>query len=126
MNTEEAKEVVSGPRGPFRVEGPHQCTRSANDPEDVHWSLFDNNSGNIAHFDKKEDAESFLKAYNAFPDLIELLKRCAYRIENCIEDIADLRETADWKRTTQDDAFDEGNSSALEAAREAIRKATQI
>jgi predicted nucleic acid-binding Zn-ribbon protein len=43
----------------LRVEGPHTCNRTLNDPKDVHWSVFDEQCGNVAHFWKKEDADEY-------------------------------------------------------------------
>jgi hypothetical protein len=59
---------------PLRVEGPHQCNRTINDPGDVHYSVFDEYCGNVAHFHNKSDAEFYASSRTDIPRLTEAIE----------------------------------------------------
>lgn len=67
-----------------------------------------------------QTAVDLAQCRKALEDKDALIRRMLYRLDNCVLDIADLRETADWKSTAQDDAFDDSNRDAIAAARSAL------
>ncbi len=64
--------------------------------------------------------EGFLELKSENGVLRRMAERLMRRLVYCVDDINDLRQTADWSRTNQDDAFDAGNADALTEAKTAL------